>query len=90
MAKNTMGKTRPVERPYEVWRYCNWEWHVLKYWQADGAATTKPYARAFCAVYSPITREQMSGGYEMGDVYVDEIRHLARLIKTDYDPPKEA
>jgi len=85
MAKNTMGKTRPIDRPYEIWRAGDWEWRVLKYWQADGANTTKPYARAFCAVYSPFT----GGGCDMGDTYVTDFTRYAVLVKTDYDPPKE-
>lgn len=78
--KNECGKMRKVEEPYEIWRSFggDWEWHVLKKWQVDD---NKPYARWFCAVYSPITREQCASGYEMGDVYVSDIKGYARRVK---------
>jgi hypothetical protein len=75
--KNTCGKTRPITNPYEVWQAGGWKWLVLKKYQADDF---KPYARAFCAVSSPTTRAQMSSGYELGDVYLSEIR--ANAVKT--------
>lgn len=46
-----------------------WQWHVLKKWQADDS---KPYARWFCKVYTDMTPEG-----EMGDVYVSEIKDNA-------------
>lgn len=65
--KNTLGKTRPVERPYLTFRSNDgWEWRVLKSWQGDNA---KPYARWFCSVSSPYT----GGGSDMGDTYVADI-----------------
>lgn len=66
MAKNTMAKTRKVDNPYEVWRAGDWEWRVLKKWQADDH---KPYARWFCAVKSPYTYDS----YDMGDCYAADI-----------------
>jgi hypothetical protein len=53
MAKNLCGKIRPVDKPYEIWTVGEWEWRVLKKWQADD---NKPYGRYFCAVKSPYTR----------------------------------
>jgi hypothetical protein len=72
MAKNLCGKTRKVDNPYEVWRSRDgsWEWRVLKKWSAND---DKPYARWFCAVKSPFT----FGSFEMGDVYVAEIKRNA-------------
>jgi hypothetical protein len=81
MAKNLCGKTRPVEQPYEVWEAGTganmWQWKVLKKYQADD---NKPYARAFCAVSSPITREQMSSGYELGDCYIADYASVATKV----------
>jgi hypothetical protein len=70
--KNLCGKTRDVNNPYEVWmsRDGRWTWRVLKKWQIDD---NKEYARWFCAVKSPYTH----GSYDMGDVYVSEIKALA-------------
>lgn len=78
MAKNPCGKTRPADRPYEVWQSGEWTWNVLKKWQADD---DKPNARWFCLVITPYTGP--SG--DMGDVYVSEIKRNARLVSTDYD-----
>ena len=89
MAKNLCGKTRDVSKPYEIWEdaRCGWTWKVLKKWQSPEKEMDNPYARWFCAVSSPITREQMSSGYEMGDVYVREITECA--IRTYVDPSIE-
>jgi hypothetical protein len=70
---NTQAKTRPTENPYEIWQAGNWEWRVLKKWQIDD---NKPYARWFCAVKSPMTY----GGFELGDVYVKDIKEHAYKI----------
>lgn len=80
MAKIPCNKERPVDRPYEIWRSRDgtWEWRVLKKWQKDDF---KPYARWLCAVSSPMTY----GSYDIGDVYVAEIKRYAILMETDYD-----
>lgn len=72
--KNTMGKTKPLEDPYEIWEAPGWEWRVLKKWQADDF---KPGARWYCAVKSPFTY----GGYEYGDAYAKEIMDNAERTK---------
>lgn len=81
MVKNTMAKTRPVDRPYEIWRAGSWEWRVLKKWQVDDR---KPFARWFCSVSSPYTM----GGADLGDCYASDIMREAVLVHTDYDPPR--
>ena len=75
--KNECLKTRKVDNPYEVWKTADgtWEWKVLKKWQADD---DKPYARWFCAVKSPFTH----GSFELGDVYVKEIKEQAERVIT--------
>lgn len=73
--KNECAKTRPQDDPYEVWRDgSDWEWRVLKKYQAND---DKEWARWFCAVKSPYTY----GGYELGDVYVAEIKNNALRVK---------
>ena len=76
--KNLFLKERKQENPYEIWvNNEDWEWRVLKKWQADD---NKPYARWMCAVKSPFTH----GGYDYGDVYVSEIKDHARpILHTD-------
>lgn len=79
MTKNLCAKTVKCETPYEVWATADgsWEWRVLKKWQVDD---NKLGARWFCCVHSPITREQMVHGGEMGDVYVHEIKAHASKV----------
>lgn len=77
---NPYAKTRPADRPYEVWmsRDGSWKWFVLKKWQADDS---KPHARWYCLVKSPY----MPDG-EYGDVYVAEIKAQASLVERDGKP----
>lgn len=76
MSKNLCAKTRKIDNPYEIWKSVNglWEWRVLKKWQTDD---DKPYARWFCGVKSPMT----FGSFELGDVYVKEIKSSAIKVK---------
>jgi len=69
--KNQCAKTRPVSNPHETWisHDGTWTWHVLKKYQADDS---KPYARWFCNVITPICPNG-----EMGDVYVSVIKRDA-------------
>lgn len=70
--KNPCAKERPVNNPYEVWKTPDgsWEWRVIKKWQVDD---NKPFARWFYGVKSPYTH----GSFELGDVYVSEIKKQA-------------
>lgn len=68
VAKNERGKLRKVENPYAIYRTRDgeWEWRVLKAYQADDR---KPFARWACAVKSPATH----GSYEYGDEYCEVV-----------------
>ncbi len=68
--KNACAKMRKIDQPYEIWKAGDWEWRVLKKWQANDE---QPYARWFCAVKSDFTY----GKYEYGDVYAAEIKSVA-------------
>ena len=72
-AKNTKGKTRKVDDPYETYHGSgplqDWEWRVLKHWKAPENEKNDPYARVFCAVRSPMTYNS----WEYGDTYCREI-----------------
>ena len=83
MAKNLCGKTRSVEKPYEVWTNGSWEWRVLKKYQAPEKEAVNPYARWFCAVKSPMTM----GGFDLGDTYAQDVKQNA--VKIAEDIPKE-
>jgi len=78
MAKNTQGKRRSPDDPYEVWRSLDgsWEWKVLKKYQAPENEASNPYASWYCQVTSPY----VPWG-ELGDTYVREIK--ADAIKAD-------
>ena len=77
--KNPCGKTRKLEDPYEIWVIfgTQWEWRVLKKYQAPEAEAKNPYARWFCAVRGDGTY----GGYEYGDTYISDITKYATRIK---------
>jgi len=71
MTKNLCGKTRKTDDPYEVYQGMNgFEWRVLKKYQNTENEAKNPYARWFCAVKSNFTH----GSFELGDVYVSEIK----------------
>ncbi|MAH50585.1 hypothetical protein CMI37_32490 [Candidatus Pacearchaeota archaeon] len=74
--KNECLKERKKDNPYEIWQTPDgsWEWRVLKKWQADD---NKLYARWMCAVKSPFT----FGSFEIGDVYVKEIKENAIKVE---------
>lgn len=72
--KNLCAKSRPKDKPYEVWATPDgrWTWNVLKKWQIDD---DKPYARWFCNVVSPFCPNG-----ELGDVYVADVKRGARRV----------
>jgi hypothetical protein len=75
--KNECSKTRKVNEPYEIWaNSVGWVWRVLKKYKNPEAESKDPYARWFCAVKSPLT----DVSYDLGDVYVSEIKAQARKI----------
>ena len=82
--KLTTQQRLDQNRPIEVWETPDgsWRWEVYRKYQKDDA---KPFARWFCRVFSPITREQMSSGYELGDVYVKDVKDYARKVSEDKD-----
>ena len=83
MAKNMCGKTRPIDKPYEIWKSPDgsWTWKVLKKYQKPELEATNPYARWLCAVSSPMTY----GSYDIGDTYVKDVKGYATLVETDYN-----
>jgi len=79
MSKNECAKSRKVDNPYEIWTHdaAGFEWRVLKKYQNVENEAKNEYARWFCAVKSPMTW----GSWEYGDVYVKEIKDMARQIE---------
>ena len=82
--KLTTQQRLDQNRPIEVWETPDgsWRWEVYRKYGKDDS---KPFARWFCRVFSPITREQMSSGYELGDVYVKDVKDYARKVSEDKD-----
>ena len=69
MAKNTQGKTRDINKPYQVYLLGGWgETRILKHWSSTEGENKNPRSRVFCAVKTAFTH----GGYDLGDVYVNE------------------
>ena len=64
--------------PIEVWESPDgtWRWEVYKKYSKDDE---KPFARWFCKVKSPFTH----GGFDVGDVYVKDIKKYATKVKED-------
>jgi len=60
MARTSMGKTRPVDRPYAIFRAPGWEWRVLKAYGRDPHA---PYARWYLSTSSPYVEGELGDGY---------------------------
>lgn len=81
MSKNPYNKQRPLDNPYEVWvnNRAGWEWRVLRKYQTPENEVKNKYARWFCAVKSPFTQ----GSWDIGDVYVREIKDLATKVKQE-------
>jgi hypothetical protein len=82
--KNEYNKERGIDKPYEIWKTPdgNWEWKVLKKWQIED---DKPFARWFCGVKSPFTY----GSFELGDVYVKEIKANAIKVWSENEKEKD-
>jgi len=78
-------KQTTKDKPHEVWksRDGSWTWYVLKKHQADD---TKPYARWFCYVTSPMTY----GGGDMGDCYAADIMRHAVCVERNGEPTPQA
>ncbi|NIP34996.1 MAG: hypothetical protein GWN89_08915 [Thermoplasmata archaeon] len=66
-----LKKTRDVNEPYASLEHsrADWEWRILKIYKKGSTAAKDKYARAFCAVMSPMTY----GSWEYGDVYLTEL-----------------
>lgn len=74
MAEST-SKRLKENRPIEVWETPDgsWRWEVYKKYQKPEKEAKNPFARWFCKVKSPFVPQG-----ELGDVYVKEIKSVAR------------
>jgi hypothetical protein len=80
--KLSTEKRMKLNKPIEVWQTPDgsWRWEVYKKYQKPDKESQNPFARWFCKVFSPITREQMSSGSELGDVYIKDIKSVAKKL----------
>tara|TARA_R100001594_G_scaffold35310_1_gene64694 strand:- start:269 stop:589 length:321 start_codon:yes stop_codon:yes gene_type:complete len=69
VAKNPMGKTRDVNKPYAVFRLGLLEIRVLKTYQLPKNEEKNMFARWFTAAKSPMTYDR----WEYGDTYKREV-----------------
>jgi len=82
MNKNTCGKSRKTDKPYEIWSASNMgvmgtvQWRVLKKYQSPDAEASNPYARWFLGTRSACT----FGSFELGDGYVKEVTDYGTKI----------
>lgn len=79
MAKNLCAKTRPVDRPYEIWERPGWVYRVLKKNQNPEAEAKNPYALWFVSCDSPWVDD------ERGDTYAADIKNSCVMTASDYD-----
>lgn len=72
--KLTTSQRIAQHKPIEVWESADgaWRWEVYK---LNTKFTDKPYASAFCKVFSPFVPEG-----ELGDVYWTDIKQNAHQI----------
>jgi hypothetical protein len=66
------------KKPIEIWQTPDgsWTWEVHKKYKKPKGEEKNPYARWFCKVKSPFTPQG-----EWGDVYISEIKSVAKLKK---------
>lgn len=77
----SLKKTRPADRPYEVWQGpAGFEWKVRKFYKTRENTLADPWARVFCDVSSHFTH----GSFDSGDVYYNEITSGGTLVSSDY------
>ena len=79
--KNLCGKTRDINKPYEVWKGShplmgNIEYRVLKKYQKPSLELSNQFARWFVGAKSDAT----FGTWEYGDTYIRDILSTGRRI----------
>lgn len=80
---NPMGKTRPADKPYLIYKNGSFTYKVLKAYSAD---PLKKGARWFLATKSPYTY----GSDELGDGYIADVVPGSTLTYRDPDVPDSA
>jgi len=78
-----MGKTRPRENPWLIFKGDGFEYRVL---QAHNRKPDGATSSWYCAVKSPYT----FGTYDMGDTYIQSVTDGTVLTYIDPDVPLEA
>ena len=72
MAKNLLGKSRPVQDPYAIFEgmgpFGNTEMRLIKTYQVPANENKNQYAKWMVAVKTDMTH----GSYDMGDSYIRE------------------
>jgi hypothetical protein len=83
MTKNLLGKSRPTDKPYAVFKgygpFGATEMRLLKAYQRPDKEKTNQYARWFIAIKTDMTY----GSFELGDSYISEATHGLTLTWAD-------
>ena len=79
MAKNLLGKSRPVQDPYAIYEgygpFGNTEMRLIKTYQVPANECKNEYAKWMIAVKSDMTY----GSYDMGDSYIRDAIYGLKL-----------
>jgi len=74
MPRTPFGKSRPVEKPYAIYKHGDWEFRVLKTYKHPEKEDM--YSRWLVAAKSPNT----FGSWEYGDTYCQDIKNLPLVL----------
>ena len=69
-----------LNKPIEIWQSADgtWTWEIYRKYQKPEGEEKNPFARWFCKVKTPIVPEG-----EFGDVYIREIKSVARKVSEE-------
>jgi hypothetical protein len=76
---NPFAKSRPVDKPYAIYRAGDYTMHVCKTYKAPINEVKDPYARWFVWAKSPATY----GSFEGGDTYRREVVGFFVLVAAE-------
>ena len=72
---NKLSKTRPIDKPYAIFKGHGFTWHILKTYKVPTSESKDKYARWFTAAKSSMSYDE----FEYGDTYKLDIVTHGRL-----------
>tara|TARA_R110000787_G_scaffold97759_2_gene201468 strand:- start:300 stop:620 length:321 start_codon:yes stop_codon:yes gene_type:complete len=83
MSKNLLGKSRPTDKPYAIFKgnspFGDTTVHVLKTYQKPEKELSNQYARWQVAVKTDMTY----GSFDIGDSYINDVIRGLKLVEAD-------